>query len=969
VENGVKLCARIGLLAIVAALPWLIGGVNKSTQSWLALGFAVAALLSLLIRRETINSLRQAAVPLLLLASGCLLGVWQLTPWAAAMSPQAMQLRAEFMVPDSAAPSESRPALSLHPPTTRQTLALLVTATGAFAIGAVFFGDVKALMWLLAVLTASGTAVSAWGLVDRLNPEPWHYAGYTVTGGLRPFGPFIGRNNAAGFLCITLAASLGLTLWRWQKLANRTRPDRRRGLDNWTSVVLDPGFLALVTTAVLIYAGIAGTTSRGGLTAATVGTLSAAFLFGAVMRTSALFWPVAGLGAAAAMFVVWLGLGSEVALRWEHLADDGWKTENRIALWREAYEAVKVYGNFGSGLGTFYFAHAPFQRHLSFGSYQYAENQFVEAAVVGGYVGLVILVLLGLRCLAAVRLMMRNAVSSAEYAAAFSGGCLLLTQLVYACFDFGWFLPALFVPLSLWCGAMVGLAAQSPQWRTKLARRGARRGTEAPKPAVADHRAEEASAAVVAPAVVANSSAELCATTSSPAERPSVANTTMLAVVPICAVALFWAFNENRVAGVVERAERGSRPVLQAGAMPTREIVDQAIEQAQFAVSAVPDDSLARVRLAEVLAKRYETETGRSTFRLFSETALAERIGNAESLQKLRSEPAAETYLRRAWEESRLACELCPLNYYAHLMAAQLSALFAAGDAESRHMEVAERLAQGRTEWLFLLGGMRFDVAQFDMAWKDWRRACELRGGIIDEVFPLALSYLGPDEALKAVVPEDPEIILRLALGPLAGYDRATQDKYLGKVLELTEADQKSSRNKYVRGVALLQLGRYAAAESIIEDALRAADFRRDWYFDLAVARAALGRKDAGDLAYRRYEQLIGPGAKTIADYRSRTAAVLERKPEPTAAELASAGDYYAAAGLPDAAVAVYRRAIAESRENVAAYAGLIKVHLGKHDLAEAEKTLKEASQLHRDNSEIGTLWLRLDERKKGVVQ
>ncbi|MBL9081125.1 MAG: O-antigen ligase family protein [Planctomycetales bacterium] len=919
---------------------------------------------TLAVAPEAGRSLRNAAVPLLLLVAGCLLGLWQLTPWAAAASPEAMQLREQFVAAETY-DDAPRPVLSLHPPTTRQTLALLVMATASFALGAVFFGDPRSLLWLLGVLAVVGAAVSAMGLIDRLTPAPWHYAGIDAPVGTKPFGPFINRNSAAGFLCISLAAALGLSLWRWRKLANRTRPDRLRGLSNWTSVALDPGFLLLMTTAIFIFAGIAGTMSRGGLLAAIVGSLCAAMLFGAVMRTSALFWPVAGIGAAAAVMVVWLGLGSNVAGRWELLADEGWKHENRFALWHEAVGVAKVYGLFGSGLGTFYFAHAPFQRHHSFGSYQYAENQFVEAAVVGGYIGLSIMLLFGLRCLAGVRQMLRNAVSSAEFGAAFASACLLLMQFLCACFDFSWFLPSLFVPISLWCGAIANMSAESCRWRTKLVRRGTRR-----QPA-SGNQVETATNLTA-------DSAEYSSTSPSPsppdhvlsAASPSSARLALPAVaaIVVCVAALAWGFWETRLAAVAEKAERVSRPLLRSGAKPSAKELDDAIELVKSARAACRDDSLVRTRLAELLAKRYELETGRSTFAIYTEVALALRIGNSQAVTELRAQEAAEAFLKPAWDESRIACGLCPLNYYAHLMAAQLSDLYASTDSRDRHLECVERLAQGRSDWLRLLGAMRFDAAQFDMAWKDWRRACQLSGGITYEVFPLALSYLGPDAAMKSVVPDDPEIMLWMAMGPLNGYSREAQDKYLQKVIELTENDQRSSRNKYLRGVALLQLGRYAAAESLIEDALRAADFRRDWYFDLAVALAALGRKDAGDVAYKRYEQLIGPGAKTFADYRSRTASVLERKPDPTGVELACAGDYYAAAGQPDAAVAVYLRAIAQSRENVAAYAGLIKIYLGKHDLAQAEATLKEASQLHRDNSEIGTLWLRLDERKKGVV-
>ena len=144
----------------------------------------------------------------------------------------------------------------------------------------------------------------------------------------------------------------------------------------------------------------------------------------------------------------------------------------------------------------------------------------------------------------------------------------------------------------------------------------------------------------------------------------------------------FGRFKSTRIATIVEQADRATRQYLQSDATPSIEDVDRAIELQNAAVSAEPDNGEALIRSAELKSKRYELETGRSTLQLYSDVALAERIGNVAEIQRLRQDSAVQRLLRPALEECRRARDACPFNYFVHLLMAQLCFLDDAAGGE-----------------------------------------------------------------------------------------------------------------------------------------------------------------------------------------------------------------------------------------------------------------------------------------------
>ncbi len=936
------------VLLLIVALPWFFGGVYMSQRAVLTAALILPLLCACVLFRRSGEAWRSVRVPLLIFAAGCLLGAWQLTENAARWSPPAAALRSEF----ASGPNHEAPvaALSVHPPATRRDLALLIAAATAFALGAALFAETKPQLVLLITLTVSGAAVAGFGLAQRASSAPWHYAGMTAPIGSTPFGPFISRNNAAGYLCVCLAAAFGLLLWRIQRMPERGRDERHQSVYSWLLTSIDTPLMASAGAVIVLLAGVLGTLSRGGVFAAAVGGVVSLLILGAAARSQVYFWIIAAGTAAAVAFVVWLGQAEAIGARWSPILADGATRETRLQLWGESLKVAEVYRYFGSGLGTFYYAHAPFQRHHTLGLYRYGENQFVEALVVGGFIGLALLLALGAKCVAAMRQLVKNAESVDDTALASAGAAFLFSQAIYACFDFGWYLPAVMIPVAVWSGALVRRAADSVL-RRSLRRRRKRKSSPGKPPTVAAPSAAASAAVHQEPPPKAD--------VRSSAPRPVAATISTGQAVGYCAVVavllgagLVWGVRETRIAAVVENAERGSRPLLLADANPTPEALDEAAVVQRRAVDACPDDGEARVRLAELLAERYARGRDRSLLQVYADACLTERIGNQAGLESLRGSELAKAYLRPASDECRRARALCPFNYFAQRLAAELCFVDESPTVDAWYLERAERLAQGRSDWLLVLGAMQLDAARPERAWADWRRAWELRPNLGETVFPLVLSYLEPLQALEKVVPDDPMTIIDAARRYLVEPEHAVarREYYRKAILKLYPAQLVDARSELFRGIALAETGNLEEAEASVSAALRDERAASEWYLELAVVRLAMGKTEAADVAFERYRLLLGDAAVSKEVYRRRAAELLQYQEPPDQAGLRRCGELYLQIGAVQEAVDAYRRATQRRSDDPEAFGGLANALLRQERPVEALAAARQALALQPTN-------------------
>ena len=415
------------------------------------------------------------------------LGLLQLVPLNretnALLSPSVARIRAILLgtaasADDSlaerlgmAALAEHQP-LSLYPASTRQDLAMLTLAAAVFVLGSVFFQTPRAQLWLCSLLAVNGAALAFFGFVQQLTWQGLLYGNIPLLGGGAPFGPFVNRNNAGGFLNLCLAGAVGMTIWAVGRHGSR-------GLDTMQFPVQHCGFLnrvgyrlqqfvlhlnattvlAVVLTACII-AGIFCSLSRGAFFAMIGATAITALVVSCAQRRVVGGWYFAVIAAAGLGLVSWVGMSDSVKSRLATPAEPGDPgTRAGFHTGRTVLKAVPDFWRLGSGLGTYRYVYCPYQQQPCDVWFYHAENQYLETLVEYGLPGLALLLtMIALVAVAGWRLL-RDAGTRRTRAFAIAGLFALIGQMIANSFDLGLYAAANMVLLALWCGALSGGAA------------------------------------------------------------------------------------------------------------------------------------------------------------------------------------------------------------------------------------------------------------------------------------------------------------------------------------------------------------------------------------------------------------------------------------------------------------------------------------------------------------------------------
>jgi tetratricopeptide (TPR) repeat protein len=857
------------LLLLVLSLPWFFGGVRPVHHSAMAVTLLVGLAAAAGRLRETAWLWRSTWPTLAVLVAAIGLGCTQLSDhaadWVEPWNPRAVEIRRDFSAAPQEALGEPTPAnsnpLTLDAALTRRQTADLVCAAIAFALGVAVFAESRALVYLLATTALVGAAVAFFGLVQRLSWNGQIYWTQSTEGGL-PFGPFINRNNAGGFLEITLAAAVGLFVWqffsippidrdapRFNAIPRRRPPPwpslRRRG--EWLLANLTTPLLASGTAVLVIAAGILATFSRGSVVALAVGTVAALVVISAVMRRwhAAWFAPLFILSGLA--LVAWLGQTDALFTRLATLvSDEAIAGEPRIVHWQTAIHAVPDFWLAGAGLGAYRFAYPRYQHAATRVSFDYAENQYLESLVTGGVIGLALFLLAWLLAAISVYRLLRKARSPVDFGIAAAGTLMLALETIHAAFDFAMFVPAYFVPFAFLCGAFAG--------RAKLAA-----------------AAETAESAGV----------EQAQTRSWP---PRVATGLLLMVM---AVGLVWSNDQFRRAAVARSA--WLETAVEDTPQHRTDIgeVDAAIAEQQRAVALNPDDASMRIRLSDLWTLRYTREfrlalgtmpvdpliwQWEQPAQLQSDAHLLARTRDDAGLQALRNNALVVENLKPALAEARAARRCSPMSTEALLITARLAFIDEPPADDEFYYDRAERLAGGRDDWLFEIGLGHFLAGRNDKAFAAWKRSATLSPRFEDRIVYLAAGLLTPDQLLKKVVPEDPETIVRIATThfkePIQDYDRKV---FLRRAAELLGArTNPSATDCELRGTIEAQLGKLEEAARWFQRAVAEDGTHPEWYFEAAAVYAELNDWDRALLHARQCVRL----APAVGRYREQLARI-----------------------------------------------------------------------------------------------
>jgi len=837
------LVAQLLLISLVVVTPWLFGGVGASVQVWL-LVVLLGALGCWLIKQtgdRSAGTVLPVVVVVLICAIG--LGVFQLVPLEgkthAFLSPKAAELRSALLAGEPSADASvakslgvaaahQRQPLSLYPASTRHDLALLVLGVAVFVAGAVLFRTSRARTWLCCLIALNGAAMACFGIIQKLTWNGFLYWSVARPGGGIPFGSFVNRNNAAGFLNLCLAGAVGMMVWAVGRSESNGFFTGSAGLPEKGRLPAPlrqrlPAFLfhprgltiATVGLAGLIAAGVLSSLSRGGVLAMIGATmLTTLIVFCAGWRAVRLWW-IAAAAAVGLALTSWAGMGSSLQTRLATLLDQRIISEGRIPHWRDAVGAVPDFWRLGSGLGTYRYIYGQYQQRPDIRQFYHAENQPLESLVDGGIPALgLMLIAFGLVGMANWRLLRDNA-DAKTFAFGVAGVFALTTQAIHACFDFGLYLPANMILFALLCGSVSARAARHPR-------------RESPATGFALGRVRFLSAAVV---------------------------------VLLLAAGVWGCLEIRRLAAVDAAVKKARFAPTPTAASPAD--LQRAMGRLTAALRQREDDPQAHLQMAKLWIHLYRVRTfeqlcdeaASGTDKAASETDEARlwqitspvalharahyfaRNGRTGELERLRNEPVIRDHLRPALKHLVLARRSCPLLPRVHLMMAQLCGLAVEPAKDQIHIARSLQLAPTDPDVLFQCGLLEFQAGRIEAAYACWRKSLGLSPRRLGDVWRVAGGELSTPGVIEKLLPDSPALLVRLAREKCrAEEDADVRCLLLRRVESLIEqGDLPQDERYYLQGAVLALKEQYPQAIAYYSLAveLRAQEVR--WRYELAL--------------------------------------------------------------------------------------------------------------------------------------
>ncbi|VAX39540.1 hypothetical protein MNBD_PLANCTO02-1611, partial [hydrothermal vent metagenome] len=465
-KEGLGGAAFILLLAVLIVSPWLLGGRHPFLLQFICAGVIAAVscwLLSLLSSRQSRLFIPFAALPLL---AAVLFGLVQLTPlnsyWVSKVSPVASRLWSVSEIPVTWNSADEQPleqstkqTLSLYPGSTKNDVSLLLLAVVVFFMASHFFASERSQTILWWALTINGAALALFGFVQQMTWNGKLYWFYKPPQVNMAFGPYVNHNHAAGYLLMCLAGGLGLLM------AHRVEKQKTASVLQQTSSGSSFSIKIITLLTVGIVFGILCSLSRGGFVAM-AGAGVVTLLVAAKYAGKGLKFPVQLWGVAVVAIIVLgaTGLSSKVSNRLDSILQQDLSSNTRIQHWKEASQTIPDFWLAGSGLGTYRYIHRLYLTEPTEEWFYHAENQYLEAFVEGGVIGLGLMLLLIVIILGTIIFSLKKVPGLKSRPYALAALFALLSQAIHAFFDFGLYAPANMLLLAAICGAATGQACQ-----------------------------------------------------------------------------------------------------------------------------------------------------------------------------------------------------------------------------------------------------------------------------------------------------------------------------------------------------------------------------------------------------------------------------------------------------------------------------------------------------------------------------
>lgn len=361
---------------------------------------------------------------------------------------------------------------------TREALTLPALFGLAMLAAMITYRDKYTLTIFMGITAISGGMLAVGGVLELARQDsPYEMDPLFKTIGLTasPFGPFVNKNSAAGYLNLSIACTLGLlSIYRPKVNLQTFALQFEKGLLGWverartyvTTAITDLEAIpvALIVLLALQVVGLMAAGSRGGMLAFLVALVacvlqarkaSAARLVGSVLF--AVF---------AAVIIAAVSEQLEITERARNRfasitnAEDGSRI-GRLLHWQDSFWAGLRYLPMGAGLGTHRYAYLPTAQQPSASWFHHAESMWLEWFTEGG-IWLLPLIILGI-----VFFVQRLSRLAKHRDASLARGVLLAgwfglaSLFISQSFDFGILTPPLYLTAAIFAGNAIGLSYSS----------------------------------------------------------------------------------------------------------------------------------------------------------------------------------------------------------------------------------------------------------------------------------------------------------------------------------------------------------------------------------------------------------------------------------------------------------------------------------------------------------------------------
>ena len=465
---------RICLLLAISLAPWFFGSVHFAPQKWIAV--LLLAALAFWWFETAMNNRRPQVFPLLCFPVffGMLLAVVQLFPL-----PESLHWlldRQTEIFSNFSGNENSIAGISVDRVGTWHHLRLLTIAFAALLLGCRYFRTKRDLNILLTTMTANGALIAFFGIIHRLSYDRKMFWIFDLTSGGQPFGPFVNRNNACCYLLICLASAIGL-LPILMPATNRSGPKLivSREIPLWRQTTthlfefiadINAKKIAVLLAIILIGTGMIVSLSRGGVIAMLAGGIVSVIAYGMARQPKNSLFVFVPLLLLLGLLVGFVSLGGELSERIKQTETVDLSQDIRFSHWQSTWPATNEFGLLGSGLGSYRGVHRSYREDTELTVFHYAENQYFQALVEGGWPALVFLVAAWFVAFQSASLMLNRGQSPSTIGIGLMGIFLISSQAIASFFDFGFYIPANTIALAAMFG-FLSYHAQSLGGRLK----------------------------------------------------------------------------------------------------------------------------------------------------------------------------------------------------------------------------------------------------------------------------------------------------------------------------------------------------------------------------------------------------------------------------------------------------------------------------------------------------------------------